>query len=87
LSGKLTADFVSEVVVQNVFEINVIEIVSPRVENLEALVLDTLCSETTNVFLDEGSLAFVNTGGVGDVVVVHSFLGVADKLTDSLDAR
>jgi hypothetical protein len=87
LSGKLTADFVSEVVVQNVFEINVIEIVSPGVENLEAFVLDTLCSETTNVFLYKGSLAFVNTSGVGDVVVVHSFLGVADKLTDSLDAR
>jgi hypothetical protein len=86
LSGKLTADLVAEIVVQNVFEIDIIEVISPRVEHLEALVLDALTAEACDIFNDEGRFAFVHGGGVSDVVLVNVFLGIADKLSDSLDA-
>jgi hypothetical protein len=87
LGGKLTADFIGEVVVQNVFEINIIEIVSPRVENLEALILDALLTEALDIFNNEIGFTFINVSGVGNIILVDLLVGIADKLSNSLDAR
>jgi hypothetical protein len=82
----LTADLVAEIVVQNVFEIDIIEVISPRVEHLEALVLDALTAEASNIFHNESRFTFVNGGRVSNIVLINVFLGIADKLSDSLDA-
>ena len=87
MGSKLTADFIGEVVVQNVFEINIIEIVGPRVENLEALILDALRAEALDIFNNEIGFAFVNVSRVGNIILVDLLVGIADKLSNSLDAR
>lgn len=65
LSAELAAHFFCQVVVQNVFEVNIVEVISPRMEDLEALVLDALCTETFNVLNDETEFALVDVRGVG----------------------
>jgi len=57
------------------------------VENLEALVLDSLVTESGDVFTDEFKITLINMNGVSKVILLYGFLGVADKLSDGLDAR
>lgn len=86
LCAEKRANFLSQVVVQDVLEINVVKVVGPRMEDLEALVLYALGAETLNIFDDEVKLAFVDVGRVGKIVLLDLFLGVPNKLTDGLDA-
>ena len=55
-------------------------------EDLEALVLDSLVTESGNVFTDKFKITFINVNGVSKVVFLHGLLGIADKLSDGLDA-
>jgi len=57
------------------------------VENLEALVLDALSAEALNIFNNEIGFAFINVSGIGNIILVDLLVGIADKLSNSLDAR
>lgn len=56
-------------------------------EDLEALVLDSLVTESRDVFSDEFEITLVDVHGVGEIVLFHGLFGVADELSDGLDAR
>lgn len=56
-------------------------------EDLEALVLDSLVTESSDVFSDEFEITLVDVHGVGEIVFFHGLFGVADELSDGLDAR
>jgi hypothetical protein len=80
------ANAASQVVVHDVFEIDLVEIVGPGVEHAEALVLDALGAVFDDVLLEELEVGLVGGDGVGQVVLVELFLGVADERANSLNA-
>jgi hypothetical protein len=57
------------------------------VEDLEALVLDSLIAESADVFSDEFEVALVDVHRVGEVILLNILLRIADELANSLDAR
>jgi hypothetical protein len=57
------------------------------VEDLEALVLDSLVAESADVFSDEFEVALVDVHRVGEVILLHVLLRIADELADSFNAR
>lgn len=56
-------------------------------EDLEALVLDSLVTEPGDVFSDEFEVTLIDVHGVGEVILFDVLLRVADELANSLDAR
>lgn len=79
-------DLCFQVVVDNVLHVNCIEVVSPWMEDLEALVLDSLLSVSLNVVVEEGEGSLVSLDWVVQVVLGIVLLGVPQELTDSLYA-
>lgn len=77
---------VGDVVVDDVFEINLVQVVSPGVQHGEALVLNSLNTILLDVLSDEFEVGLIGANRIGEVVLVNSFLGVADKRVDRLDA-
>ena len=84
--GEVRDNLIGDVVVDDVFEINLIEVVGPGVEHWEALVLDALSAVLLDIFLDEIKVSLVGADRVSKIVLVDGFLGVADEGVDSLDA-
>ena len=76
-----------QIVVHDIFEINLIEVVSPRVQDGEALVLDALVPVLHDVLLDEIELSLIGGDGIGKVVLVDVLFGISNKGSDGLDAR
>jgi len=56
------------------------------VEHLEAFVLDALVTETCDVFNYEIGFTFIYISRVCNVIIVNFLIGVANKLTNGLDA-
>ena len=56
-------------------------------EDLEALVLDSLVTESGNVFSDEFEVTLVDVHRVGEIIFLDILFRVADELANSLDAR
>ena len=56
-------------------------------ENLEALVLDSLVTESVDILSDEFKITLVNVHGVSEIILLNVLLRIADELADSLDAR
>lgn len=83
--AEATNHLVGDVVVDDVFEINLVQVVSPGVKHGEALVLDALNTVLFDVLSDEFEVGLVGADRVGEVVLVDSLLGVADKRVDRLD--
>ena len=59
LSAEMLAHLRGEVVIHDIFEIDLVEIVGPWVKNREALVLDPLCAILHNVVPDELKVSLV----------------------------
>ena len=59
LSLKAGAYLGGQVVVDNIFEVNFVEVVGPWVEHREALVLDALSTVLENVITDVGEVGLV----------------------------
>lgn len=55
-------------------------------ENLEALVLDSLVTESVDIFSDEFKIALVNVHGVSEIILLNVLLRIADELANGLDA-
>lgn len=85
MSTKETTHLISETVVQNVLEVNVVKIVSPWVKDLEALILYALFLETLDIFDDKLELAFIHMCGVGKIVFLNFLLRVTDELSNGLN--
>ena len=56
-------------------------------EDLEALILDSLVTEPSDVFSDEFEVTLIDVHGVGEVILFDVLLRVANELANSLDAR
>lgn len=55
-------------------------------ENLEALVLDSLVTESVDILSDEFKITLVNVHGVSEIILLYVLLRIADELANGLDA-
>jgi len=76
-----------ETVVDDVLHINGVEVIGPGMQDLEAFVLDALLSVSLNIIMEEVIACLIGLNGVSQVILLDSFLGVAEETTDGLDAR
>ena len=77
---------VGQVVVHNVSEVNLVQVVRPRVQNGEALVLDALLAILDDILVEELVLGLVSRDRIAQIVFVDCFAWVANELSDSLYA-
>ena len=83
-----SANVLLKVVVNNIFHIYGIQIIGPWMEDLEALMLDTLIDIPLNIVPEELESSLVCLDWVAQVVFVHLFLlWVSQETTDGFDAR
>ena len=66
-----------EVVVDNVFDINSIKIISPRMQHLEAFMLDVLFSVSLNVLSQEFKITLVSLDWVAQIILIDCLLMVS----------
>lgn len=83
---EMLHNLVADVVVNNIFEINLVKVVGPWVQDREALVLDALRAILLNILLDEIKFRLVGTDRVSQIVLVDDLARIAHKRVDSLDA-
>ena len=86
LGAEVVTYFLGQVVVHDVFEIDLVEIVSPWVKDREALVLDSLGAILHDVVTDEVKLGFISRDWVRKIIFVDIFLIISNKGSDGLDA-
>lgn len=87
LNPEVFANLSRKIVIHDVLEINLVQIVSPRVEDGEALMVDALSTILQDIITDEGEVRFIGLNRVKEVVLNELFLVVANKRADGLDAR
>lgn len=56
-------------------------------ENLEAFVLDSLVTESGDIFSEEFKITLVDVHRVSEIILFHVLLRIADELSNSLNAR
>lgn len=84
---KLRDNLVYQIVVYDVLEVNRLELISPWMEDSEALVLDVLVSEPLDVLTDKLIVSLIGLDGVDEFVGVHFLFLVLDKGRHGLEAR
>lgn len=84
---KRFANITAQIVVDDIFEIDVVEFISPWVKNLEAFVVHVLLSESLNILLDELKISLIGFDWVAEIILIDGFLMVSQEGTDCLDAR
>lgn len=77
----------AQIVVDDIFEIDVIEFVSPWMKNLEAFVIHVLLSESLDILLDELKISLVGLDWVAEIILVDGLLVISQEGTNGLDAR
>ena len=87
LSSKVLTYMWCEIVIHDVFEVNLIEIVSPWMKHREALMLDALLAELRDIVFQEFKVSLVGRDWICKIILDDFFLCVADESTDSFDAR
>lgn len=75
-----------KICVDDVFHVYRVEVVCPRMQHLEALVLDLLFPVPLNIVLEELERRLVRLDRVAEVVL-HDRLAFSQERTDCLDAR
>ena len=86
LNPEVFANLSRKVVIHDVLEVHLVQIVSPRVEDGEALMVDALSAVLHDIIADEGEVRFVGLNWVKEVVLNELFLVVANKRADGLNA-
>jgi len=85
-SFESLAYFSGQIVVNDVFEINVIKLVGPWMKNLETLVIHVLLSESKDIVFQKFEVGLISLAGIAQVVL-GDFLGsVSQEGTNGLDA-
>ena len=77
----------AQIVVDDIFEIDVVEFISPWVKNLEAFVIHILLSESLDILLDELKISLVGFDWVAEIILIDGLLMVSQEGADSFDAR
>lgn len=72
-------NLIIDVVVDDIFEINLIKIISPWMENRKAFVLNALDSILLNIFLNKLKIRLVGSDGVGKIILVNNFLRISNE--------
>lgn len=85
--AQLLADLFGQIVVHDVLEIDRVELVGPWVQNLEALMVHILGSESLNILLDELKVSLVGLDGIAQIILINSFFVVSEEGANGLDAR
>ena len=83
---ELCANPSGQIVVHDVFEVDFVKVVSPRMKHSEALVLDALSAVLLNVFFQELEVSLIGVNRVAQIISVDFFLLVANKRANGLDA-
>ena len=86
LGAEVVTYLLSQVVIHDVFKIDLIKIVGPRVEDGEAFVLDSLSAVLHDIITDEGKLSFIGRNWVRKIIFVYIFLIISNKRSNGLDA-
>jgi len=84
--GQDFADLTFQICVDDVFHVYRVEVVCPRMQHLEALVLDLLFPVSLNIVLEELERRLVRLDRVAEVVL-HDGLAFSQECADRLDAR
>jgi hypothetical protein len=82
----LVANGFFEMIVHNVFHINCIKVIGPRMKNLEALMLNALISVSLDIVEQEFESCLVCLDRIAQVVFVDALLVVPKETSNSLDA-
>jgi hypothetical protein len=85
--AKSGVNLLGQAVVNDVFEVNVVKLVSPWMEHLEALMVHVLLSESLDVLLDEDKVGLVSFDRVAQVIFIDRLLVVSQEGSNGLDAR
>lgn len=86
LMAQVFNNLIIDVVVDDIFEINLIKIICPWMQNRKALVLNALDSVLLNIFLDKLEIRFVGSDRVGKIILVNNFLRISNEWVDCFDA-
>ena len=81
------ANLLLKIVVDDVFHVNCIKIICPWVENLEALVLDSLLSISFDIVFEMLESCLVSLDWVAEIILIDSLLVVSQEPSNCLDAR
>jgi len=65
-----------EIVVNDVFNVDCVKIIGPRMQYLEAFVLDILLSVSLNVLPEELKGTLIGLDWIAEVILVHNLLVV-----------
>jgi hypothetical protein len=76
----------SLILIDDVLEVNLVKIVGPRMQDLEAFVLHVLCAVSLDVSLDEFIAGLEGDNRVLEVILFNRSLCVLQEVRDSLDA-
>lgn len=84
---KGLADGLSLILVDHVFEVNLVKIVGPGVQHLEALILHVLLTVSFNVCLNKLIEGLERDNWILQVILFYSSRRILQELRDRLDAR
>lgn len=86
LDFEILADFGSEVVVHDVLKVHLVQIVGPRVQHREALVVDALRPILHDVVANEAEVCLVGFNRIKQVVFVELLFVISNKRSNRFDA-
>ena len=84
--GELSLNFAGEAIINDIFEIDRVKLISPWVQDLEALVIHILLPESLDILFDELEVSLVGFDGVRKIVLIDSLASVSQEAANSLDA-
>jgi len=79
IGAKSSVDVLGKRVVDDVFEVNIIKLISPWMENLEAFMVHVLLSKSLNIFLDEDEISLICLDWIAEIVLINSLLVVSQE--------
>jgi len=85
--SELGDNFGGQIVVDNVFEINGIKLISPWVKNLEAFMIHFLVSEPLDILTDEVEIGLIGFNWITQIIFIDLLLWVSQERSNSFDAR
>ena len=76
----------SLILVNYILEIDLVKIVCPGVQNLEAFIFHILCAVSLDVSFDKFKTGLEGDNRVLQIIFLNGFLGVFQEVRDGLDA-
>lgn len=86
-SRQSCVDVCRQIVVHNIFEIDVVKFIGPWMENLKAFVIHVLFSESIDVLLNELEISLICLDWVAEVILVDGLFVISQEGSNCFDAR